>query len=589
MLKRWKQLKPRERLIFLMLFTVLLPTLVLLATQYYSLRDLREKTEFAFENSLRQTIERVDDNLETKLSEIGFANLQAFDEKSLEPWNGESVQAQLTQILRDNPNVESAFALSSVSDALSYTAIADRAAGYREVKSDNNPGHALFSSPEEESLTVSFVAVTQSPASNRAAFFFVQDRCEKCSADEKTNDGKKNDGKTNGEKTSAEKFYIYRPISDPRDIMRLRFVGISLKRDYVAGELLPQALAAAGGGDEQQAGAMMFGVYDENRAPVYSSRADGQNPLNFEVQSPLRKTFNRWTLAASYRDDRIEDLSQTYFRRNLLLLILMMSLLVVGILLILRVTAKEVELAAAKSAFVSNVSHELKTPLSLIRLFAETLETGRVKSPEKAQEYYRIISSETKRLTQLINNILDFAAIEAGRKEYKFESQNLTAVVKEVVDNYKYVLDNAGFEIRTDYDEKLPPVPLDRDAISQAVLNLLNNACKYSADEKFVEIKTERRRGAQAAIVVTDHGIGISPNEQDKIFEKFYRSGGSADVHNAKGSGLGLSLVRHIAEAHHGRVTVSSVLRRGSTFTIVLPLKTNGSNAEPDENANEKL
>lgn len=571
MLKRWRQLKARERLIFLVLFAVLLPTLVLVATQYYSLRDLREKTRVTFENNLRQTIQLVDENLETQISEIGRDSLRLFDETALAPWNSEQVKFQLIRILRDHPNVESSFALSSESNDLSYSAIANSTSDYRETKSEGKPDEALFSSAEEESITVSFVAVVQSSTTSAVSnpYFFVQSRCEKC---------------LRTEIAGSDKFYIYRPLSDLRDIQRLRFVGIGLKREFVINEMFPKTVAAISTDQQNQVGAIVFGVFDENNRLVYSNSPDAPEVSGFEVRTPLRKSFGRWTLAASYRDDKIEDLSANYFRRNLLLLLLVMSLLIVGILLILQVTAKEVELAAAKSAFVSNVSHELKTPLSLIRLFAETLETGRVKSPEKAHEYYRIISSETKRLTQLINNILDFAAIEAGRKEYKFEPQDLNAVVQEVVDNYRYVLENAGFEIETHFDEGLPPVALDRDAISQAVLNLLNNACKYSAEEKYVEVRTERRNG-QAAIVVTDHGIGIAAGEQEKIFEKFYRSGESSDVHEAKGSGLGLSLVEHIVRAHDGRVTASSVRRRGSIFTIMLPIETGGVRLRDNKNA----
>lgn len=216
---------------------------------------------------------------------------------------------------------------------------------------------------------------------------------------------------------------------------------------------------------------------------------------------------------------------------------LVFGLLILGVYLLLGAAGREVGLAEAKSAFVSNVSHELKTPLALIRLFAETLQSGRVKNLEKIREYYRIITTETVRLTHLINNILDFSAIEAERKEYNFAPEDLAEIVSEVVQNYSYSLENAGFTVKTNYETDLPRVQIDWDATSQAVLNLLNNATKYSADEKHIEISVDQR-GANIAVEVTDHGIGIAPNEQTKIFGNFYRVSGASDIHNVKGSGL---------------------------------------------------
>jgi signal transduction histidine kinase len=227
------------------------------------------------------------------------------------------------------------------------------------------------------------------------------------------------------------------------------------------------------------------------------------------------------------------------------------------------------KLAQAKSTFVSNVSHELKTPLALIRLFAETLELGRVKNAEKAREYYRIINQESRRLTRLINNILDFARIEEGRKEYRFAATDVAEVVEEVLKSYEYQIARAGFDLRTEIAPELPSVMLDRDAISQAALNLLNNAVKYSTEVKRITVRVTAREDG-VAIEVADCGVGIPPAEQEKIFEKFYRVGAGL-THDTKGSGLGLALVKHIVEAHRGRITVESAPGKGSKFTILLP------------------
>ncbi len=228
-------------------------------------------------------------------------------------------------------------------------------------------------------------------------------------------------------------------------------------------------------------------------------------------------------------------------------------------------------LARLKSDFVSNVSHELRTPLALIRLYAETLELGRISTKEKKQEYYRIIRKESERLTALINNILDFSRIEAGHKEYEFRTTDIADLVRNTLDSYRYQIEQQGFAFEESIDPDLPPVRVDREAIARALVNLVNNALKYSAEEKLLGVKLYRVNGS-VRLEVVDHGIGITPREQSKIFEKFYRTGDPL-VHNTKGSGLGLSLVRHITLAHGGQIDVESTPGKGSKFTLSLPLQ----------------
>jgi signal transduction histidine kinase len=235
----------------------------------------------------------------------------------------------------------------------------------------------------------------------------------------------------------------------------------------------------------------------------------------------------------------------------------------------LRATVQEIRLAEAKSAFVSNVSHELQTPLSLIQLLSETLKLGRVTDQAKSREYYEMIHRESRRLGQLIDNILDFSKIEAGRKEYKFVPADVGVVVGELLDTYGQQVRNQGFELAIEIDGKLPPVEIDSSAISRAVLNVLDNAVKYSAKVKTIAVRVRQRENV-VAIEIADCGIGIARAEQKKIFEKFYRAG-SELVHDTKGSGLGLSLVQHIVKAHGGSIHVESTPGKGSTFTILLP------------------
>jgi signal transduction histidine kinase len=198
------------------------------------------------------------------------------------------------------------------------------------------------------------------------------------------------------------------------------------------------------------------------------------------------------------------------------------------------------------------------------------LELGRLSSKEKYQEYYRIIREESERLTALINNILDFSRIDAGRKEYEFQETNLAELVHSTLDSYRFQIQQNGFGFEENISPDIPPVKVDREAIARSLLNLVNNALKYSKDQKYIGVSLYRVNGS-VNLEVQDRGIGIAPNEQEKIFEKFYRCGDPL-VHNVKGSGLGLSLVRHIARAHGGDVLVESAPDKGSKFTIALPL-----------------
>jgi signal transduction histidine kinase len=267
----------------------------------------------------------------------------------------------------------------------------------------------------------------------------------------------------------------------------------------------------------------------------------------------------------------VADKVRGWVRNSFLILGVVSLLLVGGLVLAYRSVSKEVALARLKSDFVSNVSHELRTPLALIRLYAETLELGRIKSQDKVEEYYRIIRTESERLTALINNILDFSRIEAGRKEYEFRTTDLAELVSTTLDTYRGQIDEQGFKFEQSIDPNIPPVRVDREAIARSLVNLVNNALKYSDREKFIGVRLYRTDGV-LKLEVADHGIGIARSEQSKIFEKFYRAGDPL-VHNTKGSGLGLSLVRHIAHAHGGEVEVESTPGKGSKFTLTLPLE----------------
>jgi signal transduction histidine kinase len=355
--------------------------------------------------------------------------------------------------------------------------------------------------------------------------------------------------------------------------------GFVLDIDYFKQELLPQTINTSlekhFPGDAQDN--VIVSVYDTKHNLIYASQtAKGQNDETW-MGLPY---FSDMLLAIQSRNMTPEQWARWNFIVNLSLSILMTSVLIGGIALALRTVSRELKVSQMKTDFVSNVSHELRTPLSSVRVFGEFLRLGRVKEEEKIREYGEYIETESRRLTQLINNILDFSKIESGRKTYNFERADVCEVISETLKTLEVQLKQNGFTIRFEAPASRPaPAVIDPDSIAQAFMNLLDNAVKYSGSAREILVRLEQDESF-IRLTVTDHGIGIPREEQEKIFDKFYRVS-TGLVHDVKGSGLGLSLVKHIVEAHRGRVTVKSEPGRGSSFTIQLPVaRTAGEDTE---------
>lgn len=309
-------------------------------------------------------------------------------------------------------------------------------------------------------------------------------------------------------------------------------------------------------------------ISDENNQVLYSNATP---QIGHFLETSFDPPFSNWKAGIGLKNTNLDDLARNSFLHSAGATVLVLLVLLFGIALTIRATDREARLAQAKSNFVANVSHELKTPLSLLSLFSEILELGRVNSEEKKTEYYRIIRHESLRLNKVIDNILDFSKIEAGRKTYNFAHSDMAEVIENVLSSYRYQIVNGGFDVHTNIQADLPPVLIDRDAMAQAISNLVDNAIKYSGEVKQLSIKTEKL-GSDLSIEIADRGIGIPRTEQAKVFEKFYRVGNGL-IHNVKGSGLGLSLVKHIIEAHKGTIAVEGDAGKGSRFTILLPLE----------------
>ena len=287
------------------------------------------------------------------------------------------------------------------------------------------------------------------------------------------------------------------------------------------------------------------------------------------VDRPMTPPLDRWYLSA-YPSD-LELTKRIGSTRGFYVggMVLLVGAVITGVFLTGRALFREMRLSQLQTDFVSNVSHELRTPLTSIRMFIETLQSGRVRDPVRMQECLDVVSQESERLSRMIERILGWARMEAGRRIYSFEPIPAELIVQRALDAFRMQqLHDSEAQVEVFVDPNLRPVKADLEAVTEALLNLLNNAWKYTGTDKKISIKVLPDR-AGIGIEVSDNGPGIPKGERKRVFEKFYR----ADMlltRRTQGSGLGLAIVRAIAQAHQGRVELESEEGRGSRFTLWL-------------------
>ena len=277
-----------------------------------------------------------------------------------------------------------------------------------------------------------------------------------------------------------------------------------------------------------------------------------------------------WKLLVSHPE--IKSLEKTARREIFFygfLLSVIVALMLFGAVMIARDISREAETNRLKTEFVNNISHELKTPLTLIRLYGETLQRKENLTNAEKKDCYEIITKESERLSHLINNVLDFSRIEMGRKEFDLKEGRLQDVITDTLELYRYHLEKKGFTIHSEIAADLPEIRFDGEAIASVLINLLSNAMKFSTKEKEVTVRLFSDIG-NIVLQVADKGIGISIKEIPKIFERFYQSDNKI-ASEARGSGLGLTLVKSIIEAHGGTIEVESEVGKGSLFLVRIP------------------
>lgn len=310
-------------------------------------------------------------------------------------------------------------------------------------------------------------------------------------------------------------------------------------------------------------------ILTERGDVVYSPYpVSGSREVTF---APFTEVFPGWRIAVYQRDGMaFEDTLHQQVLITATLLGMLVLAIAYGLLVIFRTVRREMEMAQLRADLVTHVSHDLKTPVSLIRMFAETLEMGRITDEAKRHEYYKIITQESERLSHLIDNFLDFSRIDAGKVRYQFQPCEVAPLVVQTLDAFQYQLDRLGFKVDLDVQPDMPDVTLDPHAFRQALGNLLDNAIKYSRDRKVIRVEAMVWQD-ELRCSVADQGIGIDPIQIPRIFEKFYRVTRS-EAQSPRGSGIGLAVVKHIAEAHGGKVVAESTHGEGSTFTLIIPL-----------------
>jgi two-component system, OmpR family, phosphate regulon sensor histidine kinase PhoR len=303
--------------------------------------------------------------------------------------------------------------------------------------------------------------------------------------------------------------------------------------------------------------------------PVDTSKQNTRTPNNFQIKKSLW-LFPQYEMGIKLKGKTLEVLSKERTRSNLIMIVIVDIIFILGALLIFRNLRKEMKLTLIKSDFISNVSHEIRTPLALISMYIETLEMGRIKSEEKKNEYYQIIYSETQRLSGLVNKILNFSKLESGKRQFAMQQINLNDLVEDVMHSYRFHLNSKGFEQFIKLDNHPLYINGDKEALSDCIVNLLDNAIKYSKEIKSVEIKTGTKSD-YSYVEVADRGIGIAKEDHRLIFDKFYRVSKGDNVYEVKGTGLGLTIVKSIVDAHKGKIEVESKPGEGSTFRLLIP------------------
>lgn len=374
--------------------------------------------------------------------------------------------------------------------------------------------------------------------------------------------------------------------------------------NIVRREAIPKV--ESGGGDQQREQTMVFTTVEKKESretfalsPGDSNEGKQQTEINIDtnagekndqhspVMTPRLRVFDRrsaagdvgkWTLNVQHTAGSLEQFIANTRRKNLAISFGILSLLGVSVVLIFLSAQRAKRLAQKQIDFVSSVSHEFRTPLAVIYSAGENLTDGVVRNEGQVSQYGKLITREGKKLSAMVEQILEFAGARSGKRKYDFRETNAERILAKAVAECQPLIDEKGFVLETEIAANLPGISADENALSQAIQNLIGNGLKYSNGSKWLKIMASNG-GGSLKIAVEDKGIGIAPKDAAHIFEPFYRAKAVVDE-QIHGNGLGLSLVKQIVEAHKGKIKVKSEPGKGSRFTIELPGKFRAANGE---------
>lgn len=319
----------------------------------------------------------------------------------------------------------------------------------------------------------------------------------------------------------------------------------------------------------------LYNVVNERNQRVFGQSLDHAG--DYVVARRFPTTLYNWRLQIAPREaPLLKSKAQTTRYNQAALIGLSLAVILLGTLFILFAADKERRVNELKSEFIANVSHELKTPLSVIRMFGEMLLTGRVRDRQKQQQYVETICSESERLTVLIENVLDFAVLERGKRRYQMQPHDLFELVAHAIETCRYRFETEGAELRLNQDGEDTTVSVDEQAILLAVVNLVDNALKYGGLTA-VQV-TVKALPKEVQVLVRDHGPGIAHADLKRVFERFYRARRNS---KARGAGIGLTLVKHIAEDHGGRAWAENASDGGAIVAFTVPRTKNGADQTP--------
>jgi signal transduction histidine kinase len=544
---------------------VAIPMAVLFYFQFKSLDDLEKTSEVVLRQLSSDTAESLTRSVEDYLKRPHISVLLRITQGRTEPLDLPFIEPVFNDALTESPFVESFFVWTERGPMSNKWLVFDRASRQaatasieQRFREDKVMGDRLLARLREIIPTRRAIVAFSETINGRPHYVQAQLRWE---------------GPARERMTSVVAFAV------DAEKLRAQFIPAVL-RDWMAAVQHPSGFPP-----------LETEVLAEDGKRIYASNPDREGPENpvdersfaiiffdkelLEFAAPYEQHREVWGLRTSYGPQPIPEIVSASTRPQQALMIVLAIAMALGVFLVAGAAAREVRVAELKSNFVASVSHDLKTPLALIQLFAETLELGRVRTPDRAQEYYRIINVEARKLTRLIENILDFSRMEAGLRPYRIEPADLRESLTKVLARMETQFSQGNFAITTTIDPHLPRVLADEGAAEQAIENLLANAMKYSGESKTIEVEARRADG-HIVVSVTDHGIGISRREQGRIFRKFYRV--QRDLGGGpQGTGLGLAIVDHTMRGHGGFVQVESEPDRGSTFSLYFPI--------PSENA----